>query len=293
MPITSEAAVQKTKDAANKLANFAGKGTIALFIVIALMLIVIIVVYIVYRIKASDLQNVVIVKNSMRLYNMKQTYRFDAAKLPPTLNGQEYSFSFWLYLVEYPPMENHALIFCRGGAGQSVDKSNPIVYLDKRTNRLHIAVKTTSPVVSPLVADTQGNSILDNVSSASGHMKTTIDYVPLQRWVHVTFTVQDNLLTSYLDGDIYTVSNIFDMPRTGGVRPVFAGTNGDVYVGALPNVNSQAKAFVAKMQFFNFAVMHKDVKTLYAEGPSVVTGMMSRIGLAEYGVRTPVYRIEA
>lgn len=292
--LTSDTAIQKTKEAAQRLAGMAGKSTIALFVVIALLLIVIIVVYIVYRIKSSDLQNVMIVKNSMRLYNMKQTFRFDASQIPPTLNGQEYTFSFWLYLVEYPPMENHALLMCRGGTGQSVDKSNPIVFLNKSTNRLHISVKTTSPPTEPLVPETQGSAILDAVSKlSSGYLTATVDYVPLQRWVHVMFTVQDNLLTVYLDGDIYTVSNIFDMPRVGGVRPVFAGTNGDVYVGALPNVNGQAKAFMAKTQFFNFAVMHKDARTVYMEGPAAAGGVLGRMGLPEYGLRTPIYRMEA
>lgn len=286
--------VAKSKAAASRLASFAGKTTIALFIIIALLLLVLIVVYIVYRIKQSDLQSVAIVRSSMRLYNMKQTFRFDAARIPPTLNGQEYTFSFWIYVVEYPPLSNHALLFARGGAGQSVDRCNPIVFMNKRTNRMHIAVKTTMPATDTLQPDVQGNAILDTVlSRRSGFMTTTIEYVPLQRWVHVLFTVQDNLLTTYLDGDIYTVNNIFDMGRAGGIRPVFAGTSGDVYVGPMPGVNAQPKAFMARLEFYNFAVVHKDVKGLYAQGPAANSGFMGKLGLAEYGVRSPVYRLEA
>lgn len=288
--------MDKTKEIANKLADkfgsVTGKSTIAMFIIIALIMIVIIVVYIVYRIKRSDLQNVMILKSSTRLYNMQQTYKFEAHNLPPTLNGQEYSYSFWLYIVEYPPMDNHAILFCRGGAGQTVDKSNPIIFLDKNTNKLHIGVRTTMPASEPL-SSTMGNAILDNVMNGkkSGFLSATVDYIPLQRWVHFTVVVQDNLLTIYLDGDIYTVSNLFDMPRPAGVRPVFAGTSGDVFVGSLPGLPTQPKAFLGKLQFYNFALMHKDVRTVYAEGP-VTQSVMGRMGLPEYGVRTPLYRLD-
>ena len=274
-----------------KLSGLASKSTIAMFIIIALILIVIIVVYIVYRIKRSDLQNVVIVKSSTRLFNNKDPFKFDAHNLPPTLNGQEYSYSMWLYLVEYPPMDNHALVFCRGGSGQNVDKSNPIVFLDKATNRLHVAVRTTMPTSDEVTLDFANP--LDHVleKSKSGFLTASVEYVPLQRWVHVVFTVQDNLLTLYLDGDIYTVANIFDMPKPAGTRPVFAGTSGDVFVGSLPNLPTQPRAFIGKMQFYNFALMHKDVRTIYSEGPSK-RSILTRMGLPEYGVRTPIYRLE-
>ena len=204
--------MDKPKEIAGKIADkfgsIAGKSTIAMFIIIALILIVIIVVYIIYRIKRSDLQNVVILKNSTRLYNMKETYKFEAHNLPPTLNGQEYSYSFWLYLVEYPPMENHAVLMCRGGSGQTVDRSNPIVFLDKNTNKLYVCVRTTMPAsrqitasMGPQILDniiqgsTGGLTSIDNTRNASGYLTAAIEYVPLERWVHIMFVVQDKLLT--------------------------------------------------------------------------------------------------
>lgn len=286
-----DSTMDRTKEIASRLTAAASKSTIALFVIAALMLIIIIVVYIVYRLKRRDLQNVVVVKNSMRLYNMKQTYKFDGNLLPATLNGQEYSFSFWLYLLEYTPLDNHALIFSRGGSGTTIDRSNPIVFLNKNTNKLHVGVKTTMIPTEPLKV-TDGNAILDGVlKPSSGFMTGSIDYVPLQRWVQVVFVVQDNLLTLYMDGDIYTTNNIFDMPREGDKRPVFKGSTGDLFVGSLPNLTTQLRGFISKLQFYNFAVMHNDVKAMYSEGPSI-QGMLSRMGLPEYGLRSPIYKIE-
>ncbi len=287
---------QRAREITDKVAGIANQSTAALFVVVALFLIIVIVVYIVYKIKRSDLQNVVIVKESTRLFNMKQPLRIDSALLPPTLNGQEYTFSTWLYLVEYPPMDSHALLFCRGGSGQSVNGSNPIVFLNKGTNRLHVAVKTTLVPETPSDLDpqVQGNAILDKVMDPrNGYLTATIDYVPLQRWVHIAFVIQDNLLTLYLDGDIYTVSNVFDLPRRSPTtpRPIFAGTNGDIYVGALPNLTAQPRAFIAKTQYFNFGLMHKDIKATYTAGPTMNT-ILSALGL-NYGLRSPVYRLEA
>ena len=269
------------------------EGTMVLFVIVTLLLIVFVIVYLVYRLKRGDLKSVAFLSQSTRLYNMKQTYRFDASQIPPTLNGQEFTFSFWLYLVEYPPLDSHALVFCRGGSGQSVDKSNPIVFLDKSTNKLHIAVRTTALPRKGLDPELQGNAVLDAVlARGSSFLTATIDFVPLQRWLHVAFTVQDNLLTVYLDGDVYTVSNLFMMKGATGARPVFAGTNGDVFVGALPGVTAQARAFVAKGQFFNFAVMQKEVGDLYSRGPAMPS-VMGAVGLPSYGFRSPVYRLDA
>ena len=284
--------MDKAGNAANRLkeglSSMAGKSTIATFIIMALLLIVFVVVYIVYRITRSDLQNVVILKNSTQLYNMKQTYKFDAHQLPPTLNGQEFTYSMWVYLVEYPPMDNHALLMCRGGSGQSVDKSNPIVFLDKNTNRLHISVRTTTPPKEKFEKGTIFDQVLDR--EKSGFMTASIDYVPLQRWVHVVFVVQDNLMTVYMDGDIYTIANLFDMPKVAEKRPVFAGTSGDVFIGSLPDLPTQPKAFMGKVQFYNFALMQNNVQSLYGEGPLPQT-ILSRVGLAEYGLRTPIYKV--
>jgi Concanavalin A-like lectin/glucanases superfamily len=289
MPV-AENAMNKGRELADRLAGVANKSTVALFIIIALLLIVIIVVYIVYRIRRSDLQNVIVLRDSTRLYNMKQVYRFDASQIPPTLNGQEFTFSFWLYLVDYPVAMNHAMLFCRGGSGQSVDKSNPVVFMDKNTNKMHIAVRTTAPRTTDL--NPSDVNILDTIlKRQSGFLTATIDYVPLQRWVHIMFVVQDNLLTVFMDGDIYTVANIADL-SSGSVRPVFASTNGDVFVGALPGLNQQSRSFMAKLQFYNFAVMHNDVRNSYMEGPTIQS-IMGRMGLPGYGVRSPIYRLDA
>jgi hypothetical protein len=258
---------------------------LVLFVVLALFVLVVVIVYIVYRMRRGDLQSVDLVKQPIKLYNMPSTTNVPSSRIPLTLNGQEFTFSFWLYLVEFQPTSEHKLLFMRGGNGSDVLSATPIVFLDARTNRLHISIKSNqSPGVATLPA------VLER--DTSRYVSASVDYVPLQRWVNVALVVQDNLLTVYLDGDMYTVENVFDLaPSSANVRPIFAGTSGDVTVGAVPGT-APTKGFLGKLQFFNHALMVQDVKSLYAQGP-VPASLMSAIGLAAYGVRSPVYRVDS
>jgi hypothetical protein len=258
--------------------------TLVLFVVLACFVLVIVIVYIVYRMRRGDLQSITLVPHPIKLYNMPSPVTVQAATIPPTLNGQEFSFSFWLYLVEFQPTSEHKLVFMRGGSGADVLGATPVVFLDARTNRLHIAVKSNqAPGVSDLGALLQ--------SDTSRYMTAAIDYVPLQRWVNVVMVVQDNLLTVYLDGDMYTVENVFDLaPSTADVRPIFAGTSGNATIGSVSGT-APTKGFLGKLQFFNYALMVQDVKALYAQGP-VPASMLSLLGLSAYGVRSPLYRVE-
>jgi hypothetical protein len=139
-----------------------------------------------------------------------------------------------------------------------------------------------------------------------------VDYVPLQRWVNYTFTVQNNLLSVYQDGSLYTVSDLFDMidmtcpanqSNSCTSRPLFSGVTGDMTIGnpttcpaGEPSSTnnstciSDVNGFVSRVQFFNYALTSKQARQVYNAGPGS-GGMLRLLGLPEYGVRSPIYQI--
>lgn len=208
--------------------------------------------------------------------------------VPPTVNGQEFTYSFWLYLHTIEPGA-HKLLFTRSTdivdaplSGKYV-RSNPVVYLDGSTNKLYITVPTTNMQTT----DASDLATFTKPSDKSAYLTSVINYVPLQRWVHVAFVVQDNLLTTYMDGDVYSVYSIADPKDPAITRPIFTGTAGVFQIGG----SDKPRAYLGNLQFFNYAVAQRDMTGVYNAGPA--PGRWLRLlGLPNYGLRTPWYRLD-
>lgn len=258
--------------------------TVAVFVVFALIVIVLIIAFLVYRMRRSDLTSTQLVKNPRRLYDMGGPFLVDSERLPATLNGQEYSFTMWLYITDFTSTDNHKLIMMRGTNGPTLNDTSPIVFLDKSTNKMYISIRTNKSPTSIASLD----AVLDQATSR--FLTGSIEYVPLQRWVNVGFVVQDNLLTLYLNGDIYTVENVYDLATNDGVRPVFTGLKGNAIIGAIPNTSS-THGFISRVQFYNYALTPDDIRAVAMSGPVPGSGVLGAMGIADYGVRSPIYRV--
>lgn len=255
--------------------------SVIVFSVACVFLLITIIVYIIWRIRRSDLKSVTLVDGPVRLYGGGAPLTISKSKIPPTLNGQEYTYSFWVYLVEYDATSHPMMLFGRGTQPGGLGGS-PLVYLDKDTNKMYVSVSLNKTVQT---------SKLDDVPSSTSYVTAVVDYVPLQRWVNVVVVMQDYLMTVYLDGDMYTVENVTSIGDAGATtRGIFGPTSGDVVVGSAGS-GPQAKAFISKLQFYNFALTHGDVRARYALGP-VNPSALASMGVPGYGVRSPIYKID-
>ena len=122
----------------------------------------------------------------------------------------------------------------------------------------------------------------------------SIDYVPIQRWVHVVFTIDNKLLTVYLDGDVYSVKSVDEFRSLKNLASslVVDKTNGDVFVGknmSIANGNT-VDGYLSNLEFYNYAMSIDDVKRAYYRGP-YKKSWLSFVGLSDYGVRTPIYKL--
>ncbi|PNH12517.1 hypothetical protein TSOC_000540 [Tetrabaena socialis] len=275
----------------NLRSQVAEKGSIAIFVILALVAIAVLVAFLVIKLAYSQTRGVLIVDSPLKLYNMSTQTRVDQSIIPPTVNGQEFSSSFWLYLVDYQPTDGPQLIFMRGSDTTTIGTANPIVALDGTTNKLYVSARTSrSTTTNPATFMTQ---------ATSGYLTAIIDYFPLQRWVNVVMVVKDDAMSLYLNSSLYTVVNVSDLVDTTGLvtnvraRPVFTACTGSLTVGAagVSGVRDP-RGYIAQFRFFNYALTQKDIMTIYTSGPSA-TSILARLGLAGYGLRTPIYRVDA
>jgi hypothetical protein len=205
--------------------------------------------------------------------------------------GREFSLSFWIYLDgSYDQTTRPKLIFQRGNpadqqkVGNWQKSANPIIFMDKSTNRMYVALATSAITTNSnsyddiLATDVNGNY-------NSGYLVTKIDYVPLQRWVNVLVVVKDSALFVYLDSDMYSAVSVNDMPRN--TRPIIQGCTGDAYLG---DSRTALGAAVSKMQWFNYALTRNEISNIYSGGPYTQT-WLSYLGFGNYGVRSPVYEV--
>jgi hypothetical protein len=281
-----------TPAAKNTFSGYLKESWIIIVIICAMILLVLVIFYIFYLIKKNRLNNVVLHKEMIILDNRNVVpYTVTSDKMASlTSNGQEYSYSTWLYLSNnYDVTSGNKIILTRGNSesapGMISPNTSPIVAMDAKTNKLYVGV-STSAVTNSMLLD---NVFVRNASTGkydSGFLISHVDYIPLQRWVNIVIVVRDMNMYVYIDGDIYSISSASQV-KSNSTRPIIRGTSGDLVLGDKLNT---IHGFLSLTQFYNYALVQKEVQTIYSSGPSP-SSWLKMFGLGNYGVRNPVYKI--
>jgi hypothetical protein len=267
--------------------------------------------------------------------------KLNGGAIPRAFNGKRMTVSFWIYIHDldrYKGTYRH--IWHRGD--KDVAGASPLVFLDKNTNKLHVrfekiggstaglsmvkpyddafeqsVMKVATPTkFTGKITDAALATELDLVDHG-----ITIDYIPLQRWVHVAIVVNEEvnggIIYAYVDGELVKqlVSGRVVTKEVVPVKGKFDGTGemeqtiytkktkmrtytdlnldkvGDIYTGgsALESVGPGFSGLCSGFEFCNHDKSAKEVYEIYARGP--VDNMAAKLGLPAYGVRSPVYRI--
>lgn len=267
---------------------------IVILIIAALLLVTIAIIYIAYLVKKSGLKKTDLQKNLLALDDKTLIpYKIPNGLMSIVNRGQEYTISLWTYLSpNYETTIDHKLLFQRGNsaltAGRVDYNATPIIFMDKATNKMYFTAASGN-VTSP-------NMTLDDVLQKndegkynSGHLVTYIDYVPLQRWVHICMVVRDNSMMVFMDGDLYSVVTVSDIgTSSSSARPILRPSQGDASLG---DIRTLTKGYVAKTQYFNYGLSQKEITSLYKAGP-MRNGWLSWLGITNYGMRSPIYSLD-
>ena len=302
------------------------KNQVVLLVIVSVLLFVLVIVWIIFSIKNSNLKEKILIGQPIKMQTLTAPTTIADASLPTPKVGREYSYSFWIYLENFSQTagasQPYKMVMYRGTDPTTVTFANPIVFMDPVQNKLYFVIKTqgssipltdplTGKVLDPLSRVVSSNYFMnDNLSlyitqpPPNTDIVLTVDYIPLQRWVNVVVAVDNKLLTTFVDGEIYSVKGTDEIKSSRAVEynnnaPVTYNllvdkTVGDVSVGPTPFNMTTIEGYVSNVAFYNYAVVVDDVRKVYNKGPfttSFWTTLLKWIGLGSYGVRSPVYSL--
>ena len=261
--------------------------------------------------------------NNRKQYTIPQTkvpvvtsnfQSFEADNIPTPGNGKRMTFTFWIYIHDLNKYQgSYRNVMYRGDMVEPKESHSPMVILDAVDNRMHVVFGTekadpydgNKSTISGTDTTKQEQRELTYLIATRG---ITIDYIPIQRWVHVAIVVNEEvnggIIQAYLDGELVKYVRTEETAKT--LDPeVFKETpaptaklniqnmnldkRGNIYIGG--NMNSPMPGFsglVSRVSFFNYDLNVRDIYNVYMQGP--VDGLASKMGAA-YGVRTPIYRV--
>lgn len=190
-------------------------------------------------------------------------------------NGHQETYTFWLYLRNYQTDSTDKRLFQVQNSGG--DAYGPVVFMDAKTNRMYICTATTNSVgkgisLAALKPTKLSSSEESTVYANTGCLVVSIEYVPMQRWVHVAITLNDNTMTVFLDAEVYAARTVSDTTwRVAGKdRPMFQ-MDGNAKITNEGN-SGRIDGYLASFDYYNYALSQKDISKVYRWGPNASTG---------------------
>ena len=267
---------------------------------IFVILLCIFVAYGLYLIVATTIFNQSkIVIAGTRVPILANTYtKYPITSFNKTGNGKRRTFTFWIYINDmnkYTGQYKHVLHI--GDSNDDIRRASPYIFLDKNENKMFIrfsAVKDDSLTTS--LSSVQG--LTPDQFNKFMTQGIEVPYIPIQRWVHIAVVVNENAnggtIVAYVDGDISKIvstGEILPSGETLKVTNLELDKTGDLYVGGnFEGITGPGfSGLITKVTMFNYDLNDRDVYNDYNEGP--LDGFLSSLGLANYGVRSPIYKI--
>lgn len=240
-----------------------GQGLTTLMVVVVAVGVFAALAFTVYQILSTNLKVVTLLDEPVHAISQPKTV---ADKIPAMKNGKEFSLSFWVYVEAQRNTSSLKKVLHVGDGG---DSYSPLVMLDRATNKMYVALRTMSSVGDTKTAlSTYSVARRDPSDPGTGttdppynnFVILEVEYVPLARWINVVVVLDNDIVTLYLDGDIYSVSPVTRFATNG----VVADPSGSLGVGSSTQGFS---GYVSNVQVANYAFSVFHARALYRAGP--------------------------
>ena len=254
-----------------------------LLIVLGMLVIIGVTIYLIKLFKQNSLKVTPITTKMMDFSTTDVPTTISDSATSPAIDGT-CSFSFWIYITgNYEISNNHKLVFERGNSSGSTSTymgSCPLVALQNNTNALLVGVDT---------GNNKAYGMQDIFANKANWLVSTIDYLPLQRWVNISICVYDNTVMILMDGDVYSIATTSQIPQTSSTasRRILSSSQGSFTIGERTTNN----IFFSKFQNYNYRLTQKEAKSIYTQGP-ISQSFLRYFGIGNYGIRTPIYNID-
>jgi hypothetical protein len=150
-------------------------------------------------------------------------------RVPTSVDGQALSISFWMYIADWNyKFGSWKNILIKGND----DQRAPGLWLYPKVNSLHARINT----------------------HADYNEGCDIRNIPLQKWVHIGYVLNNRTVDIYVDGKLERSCVLRGVPVLNEM-PVRVADNGGFY------------GQIAKMQYFTRPLEPNEIAELYSEGP--------------------------
>lgn len=245
----------------------------------------------------------------------------------PSGNGLKRTYTFWIYIKDMAHQYFKNVLYI-GNEAQLKDRS-PQIFLDKQKNKLFIRFSKKQDFYnkdqyqdSIEWGENGGGASIDEffqsgaesvlgpyTSKFKNYMKqgVCIEYVPIQRWVHIGIVINDygtstgGSIATYVDGDLVGIAGHGETIRGLGedldgvhkydITNLDLDKNDNLIVGGEhdPDTTPGFAGLLCKFTMFNYDLNDRDIHNNYNEGP--IDNFMAKLGLGAYGVRNPIYKM--
>jgi hypothetical protein len=197
--------------------------------IILLIVLVVVIVILVNRAKKNKQNVSVLLSSPADAFDLKDiSYRVKNSD-----EGLEFSYSVWIYIQDWT--RGWKNIFVKGdktdGAGTNGARA-PGLWLYPDTNALHARINTF----------------------ASPNEGCDIKNIPLQKWVHITYVLNNRTVDIYIDGKLERSCVLRGVPKLND-EPVRVCDNGGFF-GKISN-----------LVYFRYGLKPDEVYKIYASGP--------------------------
>jgi hypothetical protein len=242
-------------------------------------------------------------------------------------NGIRRSYTFWIYVKDNDQSHFRNILYLSKDGDKKIINTSPHIFMDKSNNKMYIRFKKSNTADNELKDECVDANIKENLHEwvkdqfdqstnepndcFKKYMKQgiVIDYVPMQRWVHIGIVINDHTsnsnggfgasISAYVDGELVAVANNNEVIRgfSSSTENTYNINNLDLdnftklVVGGEQSsgISPGFSGLLCKFAVFNYDLNDRDIHNDYNKGP--VDNLMAKLGIGTYGVRSPVYRI--
>jgi hypothetical protein len=289
------------------LAPYLEDSSTVLYGLIILLLVALIVGYLLYVLITDNViyQQKVLVEGTETPVLCNDMSEFKITQHLSNTNGKRRTYAFWIYINDINKYagDQYRHIAHIGTDHKSIVDASPYIILDKMSNKIHVRLAPTDDknISNNTLIGLKLNDIeyIDDLLKYSTNKVCgfTINYVPIQRWVHVAFALTDNNNGSiyiYIDGELVDIKE--NKPGFNiNIAELKLDNKGDLFVGGNANDTENGvtgfSGLLSKFTIFNYDLNQNDIYKEYNSGP--FSGMLSSLGLSSYGLRSPIYKVNS
>jgi hypothetical protein len=281
-------------------ANIAGNNDSIFYLIIIVFIVTVIIAYVLYYIISDSIlyQQKILVDGTDLPIICNELSEFKITKVLPNSNGIKRTYGFWIYINDINKyMGKYRHIAHIGQSAGQINNASPYIFLDNHTNSIHVRFSPKKEPASMSKYETLNDvNNVDTLLHYDGkRCGITIQYVPIQRWVHIVIVVSDfngGIVYTYIDGELADVEKarerkliLHELDFENRIGSLFVG-------GSVSNTTVNATGFsglISKFSLYNYDLNKNDIYNEYNKGP--LNGLLTSMGIVSYGLRNPIYKL--